>query len=1092
MTSTIYLDTVKKVARASITGTAQPSVPAKLLAHLKLIIKFFGADGVLAVDADTPTCVIKPKLAPTGAPSLIDTTAVSTGTGATSQYVFEWASADSTTLRALMDATGDPTQPVELRCEVEYELNGNLERIAFPIFFETSYTRPEDPAPEANTDSSWEWLKLRAPEANGFSHDDVERELTVAGGAGSGDVVGPASSVDSRPALFNGTTGKLLKQGSATLGDAAYKNTGTTAGTLAAGDDARMTNARTPTVHASTHLTGGADAIQAATSAQPGLATAAQITKLDGIEALADVTDAGNVGTAISGADAITTLADADKLPVTASGVLKNIAYSALKTLLDALYQAKSTILTTFSGLSNAAGVLTNNGSGTLSYTEISTGGGGASDNAKVSQFQGDGSLACSKTFNVVRGYSPASSGSINLQNTGLVYATIQPSPTMATPKTFTLGENSGTLAITADITPEGTAVKSTGETGGSKFLREDGDGTCSWQTIAGGGGSGDVVGPASSVDSRPALFDGTTGKLLKQGSAALGDAAYKNTGTTAGTLAAGDDARMTNTRTPTAHASTHLTGGADAIQAATSAQPGLATAAQITKLDGIEALADVTDAGNVGTAISGADAITTLADADKLPITASGVLKTLAYSALKTLLDALYAIKGAITGSGLTMSTARLLGRSTASSGAIEEITLGSGLTLTAGTLSATGGGGGSGDVVGPASSVDSRPALFDGTTGKLLKQGSATLGDAAYKNTGTTAGTVAAGDDARMTGAMMKSVYDSQNLGLITGLQGSGEIIGPGAFSGGNGGQLNMAGGNGGEFAAGSAGSINTSGGGGSGVTQAGGSGGNILTYGGDDGRMGGSIDTSNGGGSITTHNGGGSIATGGTGSIELGNSATRTTILGTATAARTVSFPDASGTLALLNGALGTPSSGTLTNCTGLPVAGITPSTSVALGVGSLNIGHASDTTLTRSSAGNLTIEGNLIYRAGGSFVGMPFEYSTAVSDETTALTAGTSKLTFRMPCAMTVTSVRASVGTAPTGSTLIVDIKENGTSILSTKLSIDATEKTSTTAATPAVLSDSALADDAEITIDIDQIGSTIAGAGLKVTLIGTRA
>ena len=55
-----------------------------------------------------------------------------------------------------------------------------------------------------------------------------------------------------------------------------------------------------------------------------------------------------------------------------------------------------------------------------------------------------------------------------------------------------------------------------------------------------------------------------------------------------------------------------------------------------------------------------------------------------------------------------------------------------------------------------------------------------------------------------------------------------------------------------------------------------------------------------------------------------------------------------------------------------------------------------------------------------------------------------------------------------------------------------MGIDATEKTSTTAATPAVISDSALADDAEITIDIDQIGGGDAGAGLKVTLIGTRA
>ncbi len=110
--------------------------------------------------------------------------------------------------------------------------------------------------------------------------------------------------------------------------------------------------------------------------------------------------------------------------------------------------------------------------------------------------------------------------------------------------------------------------------------------------------------------------------------------------------------------------------------------------------------------------------------------------------------------------------------------------------------------------------------------------------------------------------------------------------------------------------------------------------------------------------------------------------------------------------------------------------------------------------------------------------------------ACSDETTALTTGVAKVTFRMPQAFTLTAVRASVTTAPTGSTLIVDINEAGTTILSTKLSIDASEKTSTTAASAAVISDTALADDAEMTIDIDQVGSTIAGAGLKVYLIGT--
>lgn len=49
----------------------------------------------------------------------------------------------------------------------------------------------------------------------------------------------------------------------------------------------------------------------------------------------------------------------------------------------------------------------------------------------------------------------------------------------------------------------------------------------------------------------------------------------------------------------------------------------------------------------------------------------------------------------GAATSSGITMATDRLLGRTTASSGAIEEITVGSGLSLSAGSLTATGGSG-------------------------------------------------------------------------------------------------------------------------------------------------------------------------------------------------------------------------------------------------------------------------------------------------------------------------------------------------------------------------------------------------------------
>ena len=63
-------------------------------------------------------------------------------------------------------------------------------------------------------------------------------------------------------------------------------------------------------------------------------------------------------------------------------------------------------------------------------------------------------------------------------------------------------------------------------------------------------------------------------------------------------------------------------------------------------------------------------------------------------------------------------------------------------------------------------------------------------------------------------------------------------------------------------------------------------------------------------------------------------------------------------------LVTPVLGTPSSGTLTNCIGLPVSGITSSTSTALGVGSIELGHATDTTLSRSSAGVLAVEGVIV--------------------------------------------------------------------------------------------------------------------------------
>lgn len=106
-----------------------------------------------------------------------------------------------------------------------------------------------------------------------------------------------------------------------------------------------------------------------------------------------------------------------------------------------------------------------------------------------------------------------------------------------------------------------------------------------------------------------------------------------------------------------------------------------------------------------------------------------------------------------------------------------------------------------------------------------------------------------------------------------------------------------------------------------------------------------------------------------------------------------------------------------------------------------------------------------------------------FQIAVGDQVTAITTGTAKMTWRAPFACTVVGVRASLNTASSSGIPTFDINEGGTSILSTKLTIDASEKTSVTAATAAVVSDNTLADDAELTVDID-----VAGTGAKGPII----
>lgn len=215
-----------------------------------------------------------------------------------------------------------------------------------------------------------------------------------------------------------------------------------------------------------------------------------------------------------------------------------------------------------------------------------------------------------------------------------------------------------------------------------------------------------------------------------------------------------------------------------------------------------------------------------------------------------------------------------------------------------------------------------------------------------------------------------------------------------------------------------------------------------------------------------------------------------------------------------------------------------------TNLGLGTGDspqftgVNVGHATDTTITRASAGVIAVEGNNVLTsatgqpldsdltaiaalttsaagrsvltiadpgedriifwddsAGGmTTLALPARLSISntsllleetwvvpCSDETTALTTGTAKASFVFPWEVTMTDVGASVNTAGTG--LTIDINVEGSTRLSTKLTLDSGEKTSLTAATDAVISNTTFSAGQEVTIDLDAVSGTY--KGLKV-------
>ena len=111
----------------------------------------------------------------------------------------------------------------------------------------------------------------------------------------------------------------------------------------------------------------------------------------------------------------------------------------------------------------------------------------------------------------------------------------------------------------------------------------------------------------------------------------------------------------------------------------------------------------------------------------------------------------------------------------------------------------------------------------------------------------------------------------------------------------------------------------------------------------------------------------------------------------------------------------------------------------------------------------------------------------EYSPLVVDLVTPA------VTFPAPYPLETAYIRFRVVTAPTGADIIVDVHINDTSIFqgSNYLHIDAGSKTSVGSVTPYTLAFTAVPDDAEIKGFIRQVGSTVAGTGLKCVFAGAK-